>query len=165
MRALKKSNKTVNKSSQQISGDNTFITRIDALRNNKNTHGWEVRFRRQRGVLEEFFSDSTYGGMGEALKEARKFRDANLNEFPKLNRKEIAEIRKKNNPNEKVGVSLVKQTDHRSYGVYEYYYYQAYWSPSPGVHKCRRFSVNKYGEEESFKLACKVRDNGLKEMQ
>jgi hypothetical protein len=148
-----------------LANPNIFITRVDTKRGKQSTHGWEFRIHRLSGVIEEFFSDSKYGGKDEALKEARRFRNSKLKEFPKLDRREVAELRKKNNPNKKIGVSLVKQTDRRTYGIYEYWYYQAYWSPSPGVHKARRFSVNKYGDAKAYKLACEVRDKGLRDMK
>ena len=142
-----------------------FITRIDTKRDKKSTHGWEVRIRRQSGIIEEFFSDSKYGGKDQALSEAKKFRDSKLDNYPKLNRREVAELKKTNNPNKKVGVSLVKHIDRRSYGEYTYWYYQAYWSPAKGVHKARKFSINRYGEAKAYKLACVARDKGLNEMK
>lgn len=147
------------------SHDRVLITSVEITKAKHTTAGWECRIHRQRGDIEAFFSYSKYGGKDGALQAAKKFRDSKLKEFPKLNRREIAQLHKKNNPNKKVGVSKITHTDHRPHGEYTYWYYQAFWSPAPGVHKSRKFSISKYGEKEAYRLACEARDKGLAEMR
>ena len=139
---------------------NKYILR----RETHSTRGWEVRIVRNKGTVRELFSDSKYGGKNNALKEAQKFRSLILKKIPALNRREIANLPKKSNLEEGVGVSLVKQKTKRNNKVYAYHFYQAFWSPKKGVHRSRRFSINKYGKKIAYKLASAARAKGLKEM-
>jgi hypothetical protein len=41
---------------------------------------------------------------------------------------------------------------------------EASWSPHKNTVKKRTFSLEKYGEEEAWKRACKVRKKGIKQM-
>ena len=139
---------------------NQYILR----RETNSTHGWEVRIRRTKGNVLELFSDSMYGGKNKALQKAKKFRDLVLKKIPKLNRKEIVNLPKKNNLEEGIGISLVRQKNVRNHKSYTYQFYQAYWSPQKGLHKSRRFSINKYGKQLAYKLAVTARKKGLREM-
>lgn len=139
---------------------NKYILR----RETKSAGGWEVRVVRNKGTVRALFSDSKYGGKKKALREARKFRNLVLKKIPALNRREIANLPKKSNLEEGVGVSLVKQKTKRNNKVYTYLFYQAFWSPEKGVHKSRRFSISKYGKKLAYKLASAARAKGLKEM-
>lgn len=133
-------------------------------RDNHNTHGWEVRIRRTKGSVLELFSDSKYGGKNNALKEARKFRDLVLKKIPTLNRREVANLPKKSNREEGVGISLVKLRTTKNGKTVTKSYYQAYWTPEKGVHKAKKFSIEKYGKRLAYKLAGDARRKGLKEM-
>jgi len=81
--------------------------------------------------------------------------------YPPLTRQEYSQIKRKNFTNKIVGVrrlvSIVKEEP--------YDFWEASWSPKVGVVKKRRFSVNKYGEEEARKLALKTRQDGLASME
>ena len=143
-----------------IDKSNRYILR----RENNSTHGWEVRIRRTKGNVLELFSDSMYGGKNKALQKAKKFRDLVLKKIPKLSRKEIVNLPKKNNLEEGVGISLVKQKSVRNNKTYTHLFYQAYWSPATGVHKSRKFSIAKYGKQLAYKLAVAARKKGLREM-
>jgi hypothetical protein len=138
---------------------NKYILR----RENKSTHGWEVRIRRSKGSVLELFSDSTYKGKNNALKEARKFRDTVLKKIPLLNRKEVSSLPKKSNIKEGVGISLVKQRTVKRGKTTTLLYYQAYWTPKKGVHKARKFSISKYGKKKAYAKAAAARKQGLKE--
>ncbi|MDP1676256.1 MAG: AP2 domain-containing protein [Bacteroidota bacterium] len=143
-----------------IAKSNRYILR----RENNSTRGWEVRIRRTKGNVLELFSDSMYGGKNKALQKAKKFRDLVLKKIPKLNRKEIVNLPKKNNLEEGVGISLVRQKSVRNNKSYTHLFYQAYWSPAKGVHKSRKFSISKYGKQLAYKLAAVARKKGLREM-
>lgn len=139
---------------------NRNITRIDT----GSTHGFEVRFMRRGYVFEKLFSDAVYGGKRKALAAAREYRDELEAEYPHYSRKEVARIKSERNTSGVVGVRLSEETDDRWPSKPVYLYWVAQWSPSPGVRKTKRFSVNKYGEEEAFRLALAARRKGVREM-
>ena len=141
------------------------ITRIDPELHKSRTKGYEVRIRRKNKLICKLFSDNVYRGKTKALKEAKKYRDKILEENPPMTRKEFAERNSGRSKSGVVGVSLIKAVDKRGDKSYSYQYWQAYWSPKPGVHKSRKFSVNKYGYEKAFKLAKQARKKGLKEIE
>jgi hypothetical protein len=153
------------KGEESMTNAERFITRVDTSRDSKSTHGWEVRIRRKHVVIEEFFSDSKYGGWNKSCDAAREFRDQTLPKVPKMNRREIAEIRRKNFRSPRTGVSKTKSVDKRRVNIHIYWYWQAYWSPAPRMHKCKRFSINKYGNKEAYQRAVAAREKGLKEMR
>lgn len=144
---------------------NYGITRIDIDRERRPTHGYEVRIRKRNVNIQKFFSDANFKSKAEALEEARKYRDKALKENPPLTRAEFSNIPRKVTDSGIVGVSLITTIDRRKKKTYYYDYWKAWWSPKPGVHKTKIFSVNKYGYNEALKLAKKTREEGLKQMQ
>ena len=44
----------------------------------------------------------------------------------------------------------------------DYFYYLAHWSDVDGKINRKCFSINKFGKEEAFRLACEYRENGIK---
>jgi hypothetical protein len=66
------------------------ITRIDSKPNKKRsgTHGWEVRFSLHNKEVSKFFSDNAFGGIENALDEARSFRDSFAVDWNALKTKE-----------------------------------------------------------------------------
>jgi len=77
--------------------------------------------------------------------------------YPRLTRREYAQIRRSNFKNNEVGVRKVTKTIKDS----QYDFWEASWSPCVGVVKKKRFSVHKYGDEEARKLARVARAEGL----
>ena len=59
------------------------IRRIDTpVSSKKQLHGWQVHFIRLRQITTKFFADHLHGGKDNALKKARKWRDATKKELP-----------------------------------------------------------------------------------
>lgn len=143
------------------------ITRIDIDPGDGKigTHGYEVRFMRRGEKFEKFFGDSACGGKRKALAAARQYRDELEAQFPPYSRKEVAEIKSKRNTSGIVGVRLAEEVDRRWPNEPVYLYWVAQWSPKPGVRKTKRFSVDKYGEEDALRLAMKARKDGVKQME
>lgn len=145
---------------------NRNITRIDIdLVGKAGTHGYEVRFMRRGQKIEKFFGDKAFGGKRKALTAARQHRDQLEIEFPGFSRKEVAQFKSQRNSSGTVGVHLVEEVDKRWPSQPTYLYWVAQWSPAPYVRKTKRFSVNKHGYDEAFRLAVEARRSGLKEME
>jgi hypothetical protein len=64
-----------------------------------------------------------------------------------------------------VGVRYAEETDQRWDSKPVYGYWVAQWSPSKGVRKSARFSVEKYGDDEAYRLAVKARNKGVAAMK
>jgi len=146
---------------------NRNITRIDIDpgHGKAGTHGYEVRFMRQGRKFEKFFGDGICGGNRNALVAARKYRDELEIKYPRTSRKKVAQTKSKRNTSGLVGVRHAEEVDRRWPNEPVYHYWVAQWSPTPGTRKTRRFSVEKYGEEEAFRLAVKARKDGVKRME
>lgn len=144
---------------------NFCITRIDYDKGSNSTHGWQVRIQRNKQSHSKLFSDSIYGGKEKSLNAARAHRDEYMEKHPPMTRLELAQIEKKSNTSGVVGVSKVKHVDQRGEKVYQYWYWQAYWTPSPGKHKCVRYSIAKYGDEKAREMAINARYQGLMDME
>ena len=145
---------------------NLGITRIDIAKTEHKgqTHGWEVRIRRRHVKDETFFSDREHGGKTKAFAAARKYRDKIARDIPPFSRREIAQIISKRNTSGIVGVRLAeKRTGHKP-DCGPYLFWVANWSPAPHKRKTCAFSVDKYGDDEAFKLAVKARKKGVAEM-
>jgi hypothetical protein len=134
---------------------NAGITRIDIAKEGGKgaTHGWEVRIRRRHVKDEVFFSDREHGGKTGALDAAQKYRDKMDRDIPRYSRREVAEIASKRNSSGVVGVRLAEKRVGRGEDLRLYKFWTAFWSPAPGRRKSRAFSVEKFGEEEAYKLA------------
>jgi len=120
---------------------------------------------RRGHVFEKLFSDGPLGGKRKALAAARDYRDQLEEEYPHYSRKEIARIKSERNSSGTVGVRLSQEADARWPSQPVYLYWVAQWSPSPGVRKTKRFSVNKYGADKAYKLALAARRKGVREME
>jgi hypothetical protein len=140
------------------------ITRIDYDNGKNRTHGWQVRVQRNKVSQSKLFSDSVYGGKEAALEAAIKYRDEYMASNPSMSRLQLSQLEKRTNTSGVVGVSKVRHVDQRGDKVYEYWYWQAYWTPSPGKHKCVRFSIDKHGEEAAYQMALAARYAGLMEL-
>lgn len=140
------------------------ITRIDYDNGKNSTHGWQVRVQRNKVSHSKLFSDSLLGGKEKALEAAVAFRDSFMDDNPPMSRLQLAQLEKKTNTSGVVGVSKVRHVDQRGEKVYQYWYWQAYWTPSPGKHKCVRFSIDKHGDEAAYQMALAARYKGLMDM-
>ncbi|TWU39244.1 AP2/ERF family transcription factor [Novipirellula artificiosorum] len=140
---------------------NRNITRIDR----ESSGGYLVRIMRKGKKTSKFFSDSENGGKKKALTAARAFRDGQEKKMKGYTSKELSKIMRSNNTSGVVGVRLVEEVDMRWPSQPTYLYWVAQWSPKKGVRKTKRFSVEKYGDEEAYRLACLARKKGVSAMK
>lgn len=134
------------------------ISRIDSPE--KRTHGWLVRVQFNKQRRAKLFSDSRYGGREEALEEAIQWRNQVEREMgkPRTERFVVG-----THPNNETGVLGVRRIRKHT-GAYDdegnprtSEVYEVHWSPEPGVLKRTSVSIRKYGEEEAFRRACRLR--------
>ena len=117
------------------------------------SHGWQVRLSRRGRKFSRFFSDRKYGGREVALGIAREFRDELVARLPDRERSGAAGKLTRRNISGVVGVSrIIVRT-----AMARYEFWQATWSPNPGVRRRVKFSIRRYGEKRAFELACAVR--------
>ena len=123
--------------------------------------GFLVKGRRRGQPFHKIFNISQFPSEEACFKAAASEAKSLHKLYPPLTRQEYSQIKRKNFTNKIVGVrrlvSIVKGEP--------YDFWEASWSPKVGVVKKRRFSVNKYGEEEARKLALKTRQDGLASME
>ncbi|MDX1420492.1 MAG: hypothetical protein R3181_11045 [Rubricoccaceae bacterium] len=136
------------------------VIRIDS----DSTHGWQVRVYRHGKTYSKLFSDRRHGGKEEAFQKAVAYRKTLEEEVAAL--PEAAPRRRlirsnKNNATGVVGISRTFKRDRR--GV-KHDVYAVSWNPEPGVARGTSFSIKKYGEDEAFKRACKLRWEKMKEI-
>ncbi len=67
----------------------------------------------------------------------------------------------KNNSSGVVGISRTFKRDRR--GI-KHEVYAISWNPEPGVARGTSFSIKKYGEDNAFKMACKLRFEKMKDI-
>ena len=126
--------------------------------------GYLVRVMRRGRRKSEFFQDSEYGGKRKALLAARKHRDQLESSMRAYTAKQLSQKERTNNTSGTVGVRLVEETDYRWDSQPTYQYWVAQWSPRRGVRKTKRFSVDKYGNKEAYRLAVRARRRGVASM-
>ncbi len=126
------------------------ISRIDS----KDTHGWFVRVYNESVTYSKLFSDKKLGGMDRAFDAAIAFRDELYEEVGKTFPTRRVVRRDKRN---KTGVIGVCRTRKRNQSGSYNEFFSVSWSPEYGSHKCRMFSISKYGEKEAFRRACALR--------
>lgn len=133
------------------------ITRIETA----SSCGWEVRMQRHRKKVSRYFADAIYGGKLAALREAKVFRDELEATQEKMTVAEKSQSVSQRNRSGIVGVRYHQQKDRR--GDYEYFYgvWIAQWTDGHGRRRTRSFSVEKYGNEEAYRLACEAREAGV----
>ena len=123
--------------------------------------GYLVKGLRRGRRFHEIFNFSRYSSEEECLKAAKSRAMTLHNLYPPLTRREYAQIRRRNWKNKIVGVRrCIKKVK-----GFEYDFWEASWSPRPGVVKKRLFSVNKYGDKEAERMALKMREEGLINMR
>jgi len=140
---------------------NRNITRIDRL----TSGGFLVRITRRGKLRSQFFSDTEYGGKRKSLVAARKFRDELEAKLKGYSSKHLSNQLRANNTSGVPGVRYVEEVDPRWESKPCYGYWIAQWSPEKGVRKTKRFSVEKYGDEEAFRLAVQARKRGVAAMK
>ncbi|TWU50936.1 AP2 domain protein [Rubripirellula tenax] len=140
---------------------NRNITRIEHV----STGGYMIRIMRKGKMHQKYYSDTECGGKRKALTAARTERDKMESKLKGFTAKQIAKKERANNTSGVVGVRYVEETDLRWESQPVYGYWVAQWSPSKGVRKTARFSVEKYGDDEAFRLAVKARNKGVNSME
>lgn len=126
------------------------VSRIDS----KNTHGWFVRVYNRDVTHSKLFSDKKYGGREEALHLALEYRDELEAQVRANSPGRRVVQRDKRNKSGVIGVCRTRKRNRN--GTYSECY-SVSWSPEVNIKKCRTFSIQKYGEEEAFRLACELR--------
>ncbi len=139
---------------------NRNITRIDR----QTTGGYLVRMTRKGKLRSKYFADAVYGKR-KALKEARAYRDKLSSKLRGYSAKQLANRERSDNTSGYPGVRMAEESDLRWPSKPTYRYWIAQWSPSKGVRRTKRFSVEKYGEEEAFRLAVQARKRGVASMK
>lgn len=128
------------------------------------THGWWVRFCIEHKRLTQLFSDNKFGGKEKALEAAKIYRDAIERDVRPKQTDHLPNIKTKRNRSGIVGVNRSKGTTHKNGKRYIYYVWQAHWPKLDGKVVSRKFSINKYGEEEALRLAIKARFEALAQL-
>jgi len=138
------------------------ISRVDQAK--RKAHGWYVRVVFKGEIYSRFFSDSVWGGKRGALAEAIHCRDQIEKQLgkPRTDRTVVME-----SPKTRTGVPGIRRTfkhtgaknPNNKSEVYE-----VTWSPQPNVLKRTSISIEKYGEEEAFRRALKIRERKEREM-
>ena len=126
------------------------ISRIDS----RNTHGWFVRVYNRDVTYSKLFSDKKNGGRAKALDMALEFRDQLESEVRAVSPGRRIVQRDKRNKSGVIGVCRTRKRNRN--GTYSECY-SVSWSPELNVKKCRTFSIQKYGEDTAFELACELR--------
>lgn len=134
------------------------ISRIDQPE--KHNHGWFIRLTCKGKRYSAFCADKQHGGKAKGLAKARLIYAKLAKEHPKMTRKEFAQVVRRPNKTGIPGVTrLTKLVQGRKYD-----FWQATWSPEPGVVAKKAFSVDKYGVAKAKALAVRARKAGLAKM-
>lgn len=123
--------------------------------------GYLVKLYRKKGDVDELFSFSKYPTKQACFKAAKKRAREVEKLYPRLTRREYAQIRRSNFKNSEVGIRKLTKSNKG----FQYEFWQASWSPRVGVVKKKLFSVHKFGDEEAHKLARIARAEGLLAMK
>lgn len=136
------------------------VIRIDS----DSTHGYQVRVYRHGRTYSKLFSDRKCGGKNESFKQAEVYRkelEAEVAAMPGSAPRRRLIQHNKNNSSGVVGISRTFKRDRRGM---KHEVYAVSWNPEPGTARGTSFSIKKYGEEEAFKLACKLRYEKMKDI-
>ena len=60
-----------------------------------------------------------------------------------------------------VGVRKATQIEETDEYIYTYTFWIAQWTDGKGKRKTRSFSIDKYGDDEAYKMALKARSRGV----
>ena len=136
------------------------VIRIDS----DSTHGWQVRVYRHGETYSKLFSDRKHGGRDASFETAVAYRKTLVEEVAAMPAVEPQRrlIRKnKNNTTGVVGVSRTFKRDRRGIA---HEVYTVSWNPEPGMARGTSFSIKRYGEQEAFERACKLRWEKMREI-
>jgi len=133
--------------------DERGISRHDQS-NNAKALGWQVRLQRRAASHTRFFADSKYGGAQESLAAARRYRDQLFAGAPEETTAERRDRLTRRNKSGVVGVSYSSRERQGQISAY----WVAQWTGDDGSRRTISFSIEKYGEEEAFGLACIARE-------
>lgn len=130
----------------------------------RHSGSWHVNIQRAGVSYSKVFSDSTYGGMQEALEVARQHRDQLVKGIQPLSRKAKAQFVKSNCRSGVPGVVREDRLVRHKSGIYRITAWRAQIQLAPGKFKQCSFSIKKYGEQAAFELAVQARLRLLEEM-
>lgn len=122
------------------------------------TKGWWVRVLREGAYFRKLFSDSIYGSPELALEHAKIYLEELKKELPRSRRVLSNKIGRGNGPIPGVWKQKSKSRGH------EYLAWHVMWTPVPGKHKTKSFSINKYGDTGAMRKAIAFRLEKLEEM-
>jgi hypothetical protein len=123
------------------------ISRIDSAKNN--THGWYVRVQYRGETHAKFFSDSAHGGQKKALAKAVRHRNDIEKELGKPRTDRTITVGSARNNSGVQGIKRINKGNGHAYEVT--------WSPVPGVIQRTTVSIKKFGENEAFRRAIRIR--------
>lgn len=130
--------------------------------------GYLVKAERRHKKIHEIFYVSHYeGDWKTCFKDAKAKAKQFFLENPLYSRKEVAEIITRRNKSGVRGVRIKSKkyfwkSDPDKYTIF--LSAEASWSPQKNTVKKRTFSLDKYGEEEAWRLACDARKKGIRQM-
>ncbi len=136
------------------------VIRIDS----DSTHGWQVRVYRHGKTYSKLFSDRKCGSKEKAFKQAKDYRkelEEEVNAMPESEPKRRLITHNKNNATGVLGVSRTFKRDRHGH---RHEVYAVSWNPAPGEARGTSYSIQKYGEETAFKMACRLRYQKMKEI-
>jgi hypothetical protein len=124
--------------------------------------GFLVKLNRRRQRIYEVFNFSRFKNKALCRKAAEAFARKMDKAYPRLSRREMAELRRSNFGKKGViGVrKCIKVVNKKPYEFWE-----ATWSPEPNVVKKKLFSIRKYGNADAKKRALQARLLGLDSME
>lgn len=139
------------------------ISRIDSPP--KRLHGWYVRIQYKNKSYSKFFSDSRCGDKQTALEAAIEYRNRLEKSIgrPRTERLIIGSIAT-TPPTGVTGVRRIKRKEVKRGRRYVRDVYEITWNPEPGKLTRTTVSINKYGEAEAFRRACKIREQKMREI-
>jgi len=140
------------------------ISRIDIEKGKVGTHGWEVRITRRGKSVAKYFSDREHRGKRGSLTAAKAFRDEQIEKMRPYTRVELMKRAAKRSETV-TGVRLRENVVVKNGWQYTYKTWEASWTPAEGGKRIKRqFSINKYGDDQAYKLAVKARKEAVREI-
>jgi hypothetical protein len=138
------------------------ISRIDDAK--KKTYGWYVRVFFNGKMYSKFFSDARYGASEVGLAEAVQYRDELEQKLGKPRSERTVVQVSPRNQSGVIGVRRRMKSSGKKGRKEGYDVYEITWSPAPGQMKRTSVSIEKYGEEEAFRIACEIRKQKEREI-
>jgi len=127
----------------------------------KEGNRYRIRISRSKEPIQEYFFWGAKRNEAQARAKAiRRWKEIRK-VYPVMDRVAFAQIERRKSRTGIVGVRRTTQTVKE----HEYDFWEAWWSDRRHNRRSRRFSVNKYGEDDAKKLAVKARRTGLRELR